>query len=266
MRVLKCLGWVIFLSLLSFMLFLSACATSSGDDLVIDEEAFGREAAESQENAGDTSSDEAEVLSLLGITRDEQVKLTSQEASAPSDSENLQERVKVLEDESDRKTTEMSNLKAELAERDRRIEVLQNELSSQSSQQQTSTLSQVSGSFEARYNEALALYQSRDYRSSLGLFDELLSTNANNSLIDNCQYWKGECYYGMGDYNQAIIEFQKVFTFSKSNKFDDAQLKLGMCYMMLGDTERARSELEKLLNDYPDSEYVGKAQSFLSRL
>jgi tol-pal system protein YbgF len=251
------------------MLFLSACATGSGDDLVIDEEAFGQDAGEGTGTTGDTSADEAEVLSLLGITKDEQVQMTSQEASAADvtpEAGDLQSRIKVLEDESTRKNVEMSNLKAELAERDRRIEDLQKELSGQNGRSQAPPTTHVSGSFEARYNEALALYQSRDYRTSLGLFDELLSLNVNNSLIDNCQYWKGECYYGMGDYNQAVIEFQKIFTYSKSNKFDDAQLKLGMCYMMLGDTERARTELEKLLSEYPDSEYVGKAQSFLSRL
>ena len=47
---------------------------------------------------------------------------------------------------------------------------------------------------------------------------------------------------------------------------DDAQLKLGLCYWKLGDTERARQEFERLISDYPNSEYVGKAQQYLSKL
>jgi TolA-binding protein len=70
----------------------------------------------------------------------------------------------------------------------------------------------------------------------------------------------------MGNYEQAILEFQKVFAYPNSNKYDDAQLKLGLCYMQLNNYDRAKGEFDKLLREYPSSEYAGRARSYLSRL
>ena len=94
----------------------------------------------------------------------------------------------------------------------------------------------------------------------------MLGSNTNNKLADNAQYWIGEAYYGKRQYDAAIIAFEKVFTFAKSNKKDDAQLKLGLCYIRKGDKEKAREELNRLLSDYPKSEYAAKAEKILSKL
>ena len=85
-------------------------------------------------------------------------------------------------------------------------------------------------------------------------------------LSDNCQYWIGESYYGLRNYNQAIAEFEKVFSFANSNKIDDAQLKLGVCYLRLGDKAQARNEFDRLLSAYPSSEYKPVAQRYIARL
>ena len=69
-----------------------------------------------------------------------------------------------------------------------------------------------------------------------------------------------------GKFNQAIVEFTKVFSYSKANKNDDAQLKLGICYLKLGDKQKAKEEFERLLSDYPKSEYVQKVEYYLSQL
>ncbi|MBN1542848.1 tetratricopeptide repeat protein, partial [candidate division KSB1 bacterium] len=121
-------------------------------------------------------------------------------------------------------------------------------------------------SFQERYDAALQLYESRKYLQALQIFDELLQTSGKTDLLDNCQYWKGECYYGLGQYNQAIVEFEKVFAHNGSNKYADAQLKLGLCYQRLGNTEKARAEFQTLLTNYPDSEYVSLAERYLRNL
>ena len=89
--------------------------------------------------------------------------------------------------------------------------------------------------------------------------------NNRHSLSDNCQYWIGESYYALGNYQQAITAFQNVFTFSNSNKDDDAQLKLGICYIRLNDEEQAKREFEKLVNNYPTSEYVNIAKRYIAQ-
>ena len=87
-----------------------------------------------------------------------------------------------------------------------------------------------------------------------------------HSLSDNCQYWIGECYYALRNFNQAAVEFEKVFTFPQSNKDPDAQLKLGLCYWNTGNAARAKEEFNRLIVNYPDSEYTIRARSYLSQL
>ncbi len=118
-------------------------------------------------------------------------------------------------------------------------------------------------SFNNRYKEALDFYQSKKYHEAIQRFEALLVMDRNHTLSDNCQYWIGEAYYGLGSYQQAIVAFQKVFSFEKSNKNDASQLKLGICYMKLGDKEKAKAEFQKLINDYPTSEYNGVARRFI---
>ena len=265
--------WIVMLLSIFFMLsLLSSCAGIRDDSQGFDE-AFGDESLEAIDDQVlsdfDASSDEAEVLRLLGITEEEdsqtlaQSEFSESNTTVPPGETDISTQVKNLEQEEKNKDMQLSNLKAELAERERRIQELESEIT----KPQTS-LSQGTppGSFQGRYEDALTTYRNRSYKQAIQKFEDLLALNASNSLVDNCQYWKGECYYALGDYNQAILEFQKVFTYSKSNKLDSAQLKLGLCYLRLGNRERARSEFEKLVSNYPESEYISRAQTYLSRL
>ena len=121
-------------------------------------------------------------------------------------------------------------------------------------------------SFNNRYEEATQAYRARDYRKAIQLYEGLLAENMNHSLSDNCQYWIGESYWGLGMYQQAIAAFEKVFTFANSNKDPDAQLKLGLCYLRLNDKARAREELQKLIDNYPSSNYVSTARGYLAQI
>jgi tol-pal system protein YbgF len=120
--------------------------------------------------------------------------------------------------------------------------------------------------FEQQYDEARRAYNARDFKRAVQQFEALLIENRNHSLADNCQYWIGESYYGMGNYEQAIAAFEKVFTFSNSNKYADSQLKLGLSYMRMSNTARAAQEFQKLIDNYPTSEYVSVAKQYLVKL
>ncbi len=215
-----------------------------------------------QAQAEEQNPDEDEVLRLLGITREKTEKPTGTEAS--KDDDQFQKEISDLQKKLAEKDSEISRLKTDISEKEDTI----NKLESNYTRQPVTTSSSytATGNFREDYQNALAEYNNRHYKLAIQLFEELLAINATSSLSDNCRYWIGESYYGLGNYNQAIIEFTKVFSFNNSNKMDDAQLKLGLCYWKLGDSERARQEFERLISDYPTSEYVEKAKQFLSRL
>ncbi len=215
---------------------------------------------------GEGTSGEEDVLRLLGITDEESTK-PAEEDTAVDNMQVLQEEINRLENEVSSKDREVATLQAQLQEKDAILQQKEQDLARvKASGGPVSYSGAALSSFRARYDQALSLYNSRRYNEAIAAFDQLLNSGENNSLIDNCQYWKGEAYYGLSNYEQAILEFQKVFAYPNSNKLDDAQLKLGLCYMKLNNYDRAKLEFEKLLREYPDSEYVGRARSYLSRL
>lgn len=106
------------------------------------------------------------------------------------------------------------------------------------------------------YQTAREQYGEHRYSEALDLFAEVVQTAPDNQWADNAQYWMGECYYGMGKYQQALTEFTKVFAFRKTEKADDAQLKIARCYQALGQKEKALAAFQKVLDDFPKSEYA----------
>lgn len=124
----------------------------------------------------------------------------------------------------------------------------------------------IGANFEEGYRKALEKFNQKDYREAISMFNALLQKSRDNSLSDNCQYWIGEAYYALKDYQQAIIEFEKVLTFTSTNKDDDSQLKLGLCYIHLEDKESAKRELTRLLSKYPNSEFTELSRKLLEGL
>jgi len=215
--------------------------------------------------------EDAEVLRLLGITPETAAETAKTEAAVAETkpepaTPDLQKEVERLQGELSVKNQQITDLRNSLMERDARLQELQQ--TQQTQTPRTASTRSVSGAngYVQRYAEARNLYEQRRYAEAAAAFQAILAENDKSSYADNCQYWIGECYYGMGKYAQAIAEFEKVFTFARSNKSDAALLKLGLCYLQMGDRQQARSEFEQLIANYPSSQYVAKARKYLSRL
>ena len=118
------------------------------------------------------------------------------------------------------------------------------------------------GSFDVQgaYDRAYQLYGELQYEAALAGYSEIVSRAANSEWSDNARYWMGECQYALGKYRLALAEFTKVFSYMETEKADDAQLKIARCYLALGEKENALSAFRKLLEEYPDSEYIGAAR------
>ncbi len=248
-------GWVV----IAFVLLVACASSKKSVDDDMSAEPMGEFSAETAEDSAVAS--ENEVLRLLGLD-EETTSGESMEPAAEPTKEDLQKRIVELEAEINDRNVQVANLKAELAEKEKQLQQV-SPASESAVERPVGTA--AGGTFKERYDIALSYYNEHQYRRALRIFNELLSSGRNSGLLDNCQYWKGECHYGLGDYNQAIIEFEKVFLYQNSNKLDDSQLKLGLCYLKLGNIEKAKSEFRKLVENYPDSEYVSNAEYYLTR-
>lgn len=120
--------------------------------------------------------------------------------------------------------------------------------------------------YKVEYQNALQAFDASRYSDALTGFQKLVNTNPNNSLADNSQYWIGESYYGLKEYERALLEFEKVFTFPNNNKMDAAQLKLGICYLRLKNRVKAKEEFNRLIQIFPESEYINLSNQLISKL
>jgi TolA-binding protein len=237
--------------------------TESGDDLLSLLKADEKKNASSSNTSTTTTTTTAPVTQTQG--EDKRVV-------------GLQKKVDNLEGQVNDKNKTIANLRAQLLVKDEQIKTAptqkpiiqaQPEYIPPSSTKSSFTYSGGSISdteFERGYQEALDMFHSNQYRAAIDAFESLLSINRNHSLSDNTQYWIGECYYALGNYKAAVIAFEKVFTFKKSNKNDYSQYKLGLSYFQMGDKERSRAEFQNLLDNYNNPELVDKAQEYLARI
>jgi tol-pal system protein YbgF len=117
------------------------------------------------------------------------------------------------------------------------------------------------------YDEAWRLVERKDYRAALPRLREFLKKHPNSGLADNAQYWLGECFYGLKEYDQAILEFDAVRRkYPKGDKVPAALLKQGFAFAELGDKVDARLILQELVDRFPQSEEAGRAKQRLKTL
>ncbi len=185
--------------------------------------------------------------------------------------EQLKLRIAELEKDNEAGQGEINRLKSELMLKNEKLKQLEAVETVETKDPAPETknprvTSKMLTDFEKDYVRGLDLFMAKKYDESYTLFERLLNNNRNHNLSDNCEYWIGECYFARKNYQKAIVAFEKVFTYLNSNKDDDAQIKLGICYFKMNDLERAKIEFNKLLDNYPKSEYVNRAQYYLSRI
>ena len=166
----------------------------------------------------------------------------------------LQNKIRMLEDKSIYKIVTLANSFTEMYD-------LKN---NNSSAKVSSKISPVE--YKKTYIDALSAYQNGDYNKAINGFSGLVLTDPSNDLADNSQYWLAECYYTIKNYKRAVIEFEKVFSFSGTDKDDDAQLKLGHCHRSMGNIKKAKEEYQRLLDYFPGSEFYDKARNSLKQL
>lgn len=125
------------------------------------------------------------------------------------------------------------------------------------------------------YEEAFRLYRAAEYRAAIDRFRAFLQTHASSDYADNAQFWLGECYFKIGEHEQAVLAFDDVVKrFPGGNKVPDALYRQGVALLAIGrQTENeseyipaARQIFEKILSEHPDSERVPEARRQLEKL
>ncbi len=117
------------------------------------------------------------------------------------------------------------------------------------------------------YEDAWKRLREGDYRGAIEQFKKFVQQNADSNLADNAQYWIGESYYALQDFDEAILEFDVVRKkYPDGDKVPAAWLKIGYAFAELGNRVDARLILQEVINRYPRSKEAEKAQEKIRAL
>ncbi len=129
--------------------------------------------------------------------------------------------------------------------------------------QTVTTADTVSGPF----SEAMGHYRNKKYKEAYRSFEQVLANNPRGHRAAETLYYMGECLYNQGEFDLAILDYQKVISnHAKDNLTPGALLKQGMSFEQLTDHETAKIIYKKLIKDYAQSGEAAKAKERLGKL
>jgi tol-pal system protein YbgF len=210
----------------------------------------------------------------LMSTADKNTKTINENSARIADMENrlsqIQTELKGIQTGDNATVREMKDnisfLNDQLARLDKSVTTTSRPASAQSSAPQAANAFRPSGfDVTTAYNAAMAEYQSRKYEAAIASFKEILTVAPTSSLADNAQYWIGECYYAMNNFDQALAAMTRVSAdFPKSNKLADASVKTAMINQRLGKNDIARDQFRTVVANFPGTDASAIASKHLS--
>ncbi|MCL2823388.1 MAG: tol-pal system protein YbgF [Polyangiaceae bacterium] len=118
---------------------------------------------------------------------------------------------------------------------------------------------QSQGQAAQDYERALLLFRDKKYEQAQERLAGFLVRYPGHENADSAMYWRGECFFAMGNYVRAAEQFEGVVArFPRGNKVPDALLKLGMSQRRLGENDNAARNFETLRRNHPNSDAASK--------
>ncbi len=117
------------------------------------------------------------------------------------------------------------------------------------------------------YQSALQKVKAHEYRAAATAFERFLKAHSDSKLSPNAQYWLGECYYVLRQFERALVEFNRVLeNYPNSRKVPAALLKIGFSFYELDELESAQRALDRVVERFPDSSEARLAQRRLKEI
>lgn len=120
---------------------------------------------------------------------------------------------------------------------------------------------------ENSYKQAFDVFKSGETAKAREMFTKFTEQFPDNKLSANARYWIGETYYLEKNYEQAVLEFQRVIKeYPGKEKVPAAMLKQGLAFKELGDAKSARFIIKDLIDKFPKAEEIPAAKEILLKL
>ncbi len=117
---------------------------------------------------------------------------------------------------------------------------------------------------ETLYARGYKEVQEKNYKKAAETFRGFLQAYPDHKLAVNARYWLGETYYGLGEFERAIVEFDNVVkNHPKGDKAAASMLKEGYSFEKLGSKKEARVLFKEVIEKFPGTPEAGLAKKRL---
>lgn len=161
------------------------------------------------------------------------------------------------------------NLNLKMQESEARVGALEERLKIQGKQvaSAVSTVAPEAAAEAELYQAGLNQINNSEFLKAIATFKKFMKKFPDSEYAASAQYWIGECYFAMRDYEQAIKEFQVLKdNYRKSDKIPPALLKQGYSFIELDMESDARLFLNELIKKYPSTKESKEAKERLQRM
>jgi tol-pal system protein YbgF len=117
------------------------------------------------------------------------------------------------------------------------------------------------------YELTLTRFKEEKYEEALSGFESFLKKFPRSDLADNAQFWVGECYMAIKQYERAILAYQDVIQlYPKGNKVPNAMLRQALAFNEIGDKTSLKTLLKNIIKKFPNSSEAKVAKIRLEKM
>lgn len=117
------------------------------------------------------------------------------------------------------------------------------------------------------FGKGMGSFKEKNYKKAYKLFEQHIAGQPGKKQAAKTLYLMGECLFNQGEYDLAILDYQKVISnYSGDQHVSAALLRQAMSFEKLTDKETAKIIYGKLLSEHPDSREAKVAKERMENL
>lgn len=126
-----------------------------------------------------------------------------------------------------------------------------------------------------KYQYAVDMYEKKDYKKAIALFEKIMGPYANKPQMERIQYMISDCYFQTENYTMASYYFSKfIVNYPESTKVQEAAYLSAKSYFLAAprysrdqeDTYKALTAYQNFIDKYPQSELIEEANKDYAEL
>lgn len=119
-----------------------------------------------------------------------------------------------------------------------------------------------------KYKMAVEMYEKKEYKKAIALFEKIMGPYANKPQMERIQYMISDSYFQEENYSMASYYFSKfIINYPESTKVEEAAYYSAKSYFLAApaysrdqeDTYKALSAYQNYIDSYPESKLIDEA-------